>query len=50
MRACAQDHGMDIYEFGEYIKDHPGVAIAYKRSNIITNIAILMGIFPPING
>ena len=25
MRACAQDHGMDIYEFGEYIKDHPGV-------------------------
>ncbi|MCA9377831.1 hypothetical protein KC711_02855 [Candidatus Peregrinibacteria bacterium] len=25
MRACAQDHGMDIYEFGEYIKDHPDV-------------------------
>ena len=25
MRACAQDHGMDIYEFGKYIKDHPEV-------------------------
>lgn len=25
MRACAQDHGMDIYEFGEYIKNHPEV-------------------------
>lgn len=25
MRECAHDHGMDIYEFGEYIKDHPHV-------------------------